>query len=129
MEQDLPTGQAFTLEFSDTKGYLKHTSDLGDFHLASDSIIHTYLKWKRMAHIIDQLPKEELEAFFSEAYTIGGFILFPGNKIGKFNTINQERGTNRKINDRIDLTLECIRLFYKRQESPLYETLCRYKDF
>lgn len=33
------------------------------------------------------------------------------------------------IDDRFDLTLECIRVFYLGQESPLYSTLLRYKEF
>jgi len=36
---------------------------------------------------------------------------------------------NSFIDDRFDLTLECIRLFYAGQQSPLYDTLKRYKDF
>jgi hypothetical protein len=44
-------------------------------------------------------------------------------------TINQYRGFNRKINDRIDLTLECIRLYYEGKVSPLYETFFVYDDF
>jgi hypothetical protein len=61
--------------------------------------------------------------------TIGAYTLFPNKKIdGKF-TINQARGINSLIDDRFDLTLECIRLFYLKQESPLYDTLLRYKSF
>ena len=33
------------------------------------------------------------------------------------------------IDDRFDLTLECIRRYYLGQESPLYDTLLRYKHF
>lgn len=36
---------------------------------------------------------------------------------------------NSFIDDRFDLTLECIRLFYLGQQSPLYDTLLRYKYF
>ena len=60
--------------------------------------------------------------------TIGGHIVFPAHKKDGF-TINQARGVNRKICDRFDLTLECLRLFYQKKESPLYDTLVRYKDF
>jgi hypothetical protein len=35
----------------------------------------------------------------------------------------------RKISDRFDLTLECIRWYYVGQSSPLGETLARYRDF
>ena len=37
-------------------------------------------------------------------------------------TINGARGFNRKIADRFDLTLECIRMHYQRLEHPLEET-------
>jgi hypothetical protein len=56
-------------------------------------------------------------------------MVFPGNRIqGKW-TINQARGCLRKISDRFDLTVECIRRHYARQSSPLGETLARYDDF
>ena len=38
-------------------------------------------------------------------------------------------GSIRKIADRFDLTLECIRRHYLGQRSPLGETLARYRDF
>ena len=44
-------------------------------------------------------------------------------------TINGSRGINKKIKDRFDLTLECIRRFYLNETSPLGETLNRYKNF
>ena len=44
-------------------------------------------------------------------------------------TINGARGVNHKIQDRFDLTLECIRRFYLNEFSPLKDTLNRYKTF
>ena len=44
-------------------------------------------------------------------------------------TINGSRGINKKIKDRFDLTLECIRRFYLNEFSPLKDTLNRYKTF
>jgi Family of unknown function (DUF6994) len=35
----------------------------------------------------------------------------------------------KKISDRFDLTIECIRRHYPHQSSPLSETLARYDDF
>ena len=62
------------------------------------------------------------------SYTIGGMMVFPGNRIkGKW-TINQARGCLKNISDRFDLTVECIRRHYARQSSPLGETLARYND-
>jgi hypothetical protein len=62
-------------------------------------------------------------------YTIGGTMVFPGNRIDGNQTINGARGFNRKIAERFDLTLECIRRHYLVQRSPLGETLARYRDF
>ncbi|MFM2135401.1 MAG: hypothetical protein RL021_801 [Bacteroidota bacterium] len=124
----LPNGRPFGL-VDDPNGYLIHSSSLGDFYLSSDSVVHTYYRWKRMAHITGLLDKEELCGFVDLAYTIGGFLVFPGNRINGLPTLNQERGTNRMINDRLDLTLECIRRHYLNEPSPLSETIRRYSDF
>ena len=72
---------------------------------------------------------DENEAFRTIAYTIGGMMIFPGNLIDGKQTINGARGFNRKIADRFDLTLECVRRHYLGQRSPLDETLARYGDF
>jgi hypothetical protein len=127
--KNLPSGRLFDLDNSYENVYLKHKSDLGEFYLASDSITHTYYKWKRMQHIIQQIPKDGLLYFYNIAHTIGGYIILPSNRYNGTNTLNQERGMNRRINDRIDLTLECIRRYYNDETSPLYETIKRYHDF
>jgi hypothetical protein len=62
-------------------------------------------------------------------YTIGGTMVFPGNRIDGNQTINGARRFNRKIADRFDLTLECIRRHYLVQRSPLGATLARYRNF
>lgn len=125
----LPCGKLFNLDDNTNGAYLFHKSALGEYYLSSDSIIHTYFKWKRTQHIICQVPQEEMIYFYNLAHTIGGYLIFPGNKINGLPTINQERGTNKRINDRIDLTLECIRLFYNNVKNPMIDTLTRYKDF
>ena len=82
-----------------------------------------------LKHITGLFSEEENEAFRAIGYTIGGMMVFPGNRIeGKW-TINQARGCLQKISDRLDLTLECIRRYYLGQRSPLGETLARYRDF
>ena len=110
------------------KNRLTHSSDLGVFELSSDTIGHTYRKWKRMAHIIKQISNSDVASFLKTCRTMGGYIVFPANKING-NTINQERGTNTKIRDRWDLTVECIRRHYVGGESPLSNTLARYSNF
>jgi hypothetical protein len=70
----------------------------------------------------------EREEFKRKVRTIGGHIIFPAHKKNGF-TINQARGVSRIICDRFDLTLECIKRFYKNEQNPLQDTLTRYKDF
>src|SRR5471030_370346 len=102
--KQLPNGKHFELDASNPKLYLYHQSELGKFLLTSDSVIYTYNRWKRLAHITGQFSEADREEFFAIAYTIGGMLVFTGNRINGKNTINGERGFNRKICDRIDLT-------------------------
>ena len=78
----------------------------------------------------ENLPKVEfeIEELKEKVRTIGGHILFPAHKKNGF-TINQARGISKKICDRFDLTLECIRRLYLNETSPLYDTLLNYEDF
>jgi hypothetical protein len=97
--------------------------------LTSDSVLPTFNRHKRYAHVICQIPQEEVEQFDYITYTIGGMMVFPGNRIDKKMTINVARGWNPKIADRFDLTVECIRRYYLGEESPLYNDLERYSGF
>lgn len=125
----LPNGVYFGLDDTKYNVYLHHKSALGEFFLSSDSAIHTFSRWKSMAHIISQLSEDKVEAFRSLGYTMGGMIIFPANRVDGKGTINGARGLNHLIKDRIDLTLECIRRFYKNEASPLTDVLTRYADF
>jgi hypothetical protein len=125
----LSNGKHFLLSDSVEGVYLYHKSDLGEYFLSSDAFIHTYFTWQRTQDLIKQIPEKELEYFNYISYTIGGIILFPANKLNGLNTMNQERGTNKYINDRMDLTLECIRRYYGNEDSPLFQTIKRYNDF
>ena len=125
----LPSGRAFDLDDTTPGSYLHHRSQLGEFYLASDSVIPTYTRYVSMQRIINQLSEAENEAFRTIGYTIGGMMLFPGNRIDNKQTINGARGFNGKIADRLDLTLECIRRHYRSQRSPLAEAIGRYDDF
>ena len=124
----LPNGTLFNLDLKTPK-ILHHKSQLGEFYLSSDSLAHDYSKWKSTEHIIKKIPKTEIENFFNLGCTIGGYTIFPSNRVDKQMTINGSRGINKKIKDRFDLTLECIRRFYLNEDSPLLETLSRYEDF
>lgn len=124
----LPNGKVFSLEEGPGSAYLFHRSELGEFVLGSDAITHSYRKQKRKQWLIDQV-REEAEHLFRTAANIASYIVFPKNKIDGKQTINQARGVNRLIDDRFDLTLECIRRFFNQQTSPLSADLLRYKSF
>ncbi len=102
---------------------------MGEFFLASDAVIPSFTREHRISHIIEQMPKEEPDAFNSVGYTIGEMMVFPGNRIDGKMTINGARGFHPRIKDRFDLTVECIRRHYCNEPSPLSDTLARYKDF
>ena len=124
----LPSGQMFTLtKISNNRLY--HKSELGEFILSSDRAVPTFSTWKRLEHIIAQIPREQIDKFVHLSDSIGGIVIWPSNQINKMATINAERGFNRKIVDRLDLTIECIRRFYLGESSPLDALLTRYKDF
>jgi hypothetical protein len=125
----LPNGRLFDLDDTVRGVYLHHRSELGEFFLCSDSVIPTFTRWTSMQCITKLFTEKENEAFRTISYTIGGMMVFPGNRIDGKQTINGARGFNRKIADRFDLTLECIRRHYLVQRSPLGETLARYHDF
>lgn len=124
----LPNNQHFYLDLEFPK-LLHHKSTLGEFFLSSDSIGHTYSRVKKMSHIIDEINKAEIDSFFSICSTIGAYIIFPAKRINNKMTINGARGVNHKIQDRFDLTLECIRRLYKNQQSPLTDVLERNFNF
>ena len=125
----LPDGILFTLEDLGPKGYLRHRSERGEFLLSSDTVLRTFSNHKKMQHIISQVPDVELEQALHRGYTMGGMILFPAVKIDGKQRINQARCTNRKIEDRFDLTLECIRRHYVGGASPLQHDLALYVAF
>ena len=124
----LPSGRDFNLDLSKPR-LLYHNSSLGEFTRSSDSIGHTYRDVKKMSYIISQVKEVLVNQAWNHLSTIGGYIVFPSNQINRKPTINASRGINHQIQDRFDLTLECIRLFYDDKKSPLWETFCRYKSW
>lgn len=105
-----------------------HKSELGYFVLGSDAITHSYRNHKKKKHITEKIP-DEVNELFTQGGNIASYIIFPKNKINNGQTINMARGVNSLIDDRFDLTLECIKRFYKNLSSPLYNTLLKYKNF
>lgn len=124
----LPCGGVFDLSANRAGAYLHHKSEAGEFLLGSDAITHSYKYHTRKQWLTRQIPAEVNE-LFETGCTIGAYTLFPNNKINGYHTINQARGVNSLIDDRFDLTLECIRRFYQGEVSPLYDTLWQYRDF
>lgn len=120
----LPCGAVFDL---DSK--LHHKSDLGEFWLSSDGLVHTYSRWLRplrLVEVIQQVPPQEVERFYDLACTVGAYLVFPTQVYvdGRWRqTVNQRRGMHPKIRDRFDLTLECVRRHYDGTDSPLADVL------
>lgn len=131
--KSLPSGQELHLSDKQPGCYLYFNTGSVEMALASDSIIHTYSKWKRksMADIIAQVNVHEIESFYNAGSTIGGYVLFPC-KTGTGQSVNQKRGMTSAISDRFDLTLECIRLWYLQGfdfENPLADVLEKNRVF
>jgi len=125
----LPCGVTFSLVTTTPGVYLHHKSGIGEWFMSSDSVIPDFTRSARISHVIEQIPLDERERFVRLSYTIGGMMIFPGNKIAGQMTINGARGCNYRIKDRFDLTMECIRRHYIDEESPLSDTLSRYGTF
>ena len=126
----LPSGKPFTLKDTTPWAYLHHKSDLGEFFLSSDTTNSSYKQVGHIQNIRNKIPENEMCQFRTLMYSIGNMVLFPGRKVNGKWTINQARGCYRNtIGDRFDLTLECIRRYYKNESSPMTDTLTRYADF
>ena len=125
----LPSGELFDLDDRTRGAYLHHKSSVGEIVLTSDSVVPTFRKVMSLIPVFRALPNGALESFHRLSYTIGGMMVFPGNKVHGKMTINGARGFNSAIKDRFDLTVECIRRHYAGESSPLGTTLARYDDF
>jgi hypothetical protein len=127
----LPSGELFDLVYDDT--YLAYRAPHMTFVLSSDASIPTWSRWKRMHHIISQFPDQESIDFRRMAGQMGAMMLFPRNRVDGQAGINAARGFTGRIADRLDLTLECIRLFYlgttDSRSNPLGPVLERYPEF
>ncbi len=122
----MPNGEVMKLEQGKGLYYLTWK----DFDFGSDSII-VELRYKKYQHIIDKVAEivGDLDLYYEKllcrSYSIGGMIIFPKH----VNSMNQRRGMDDKISDRWDLTLECIRRHYAREESPLTSIIESDNDF
>lgn len=125
----LPSGALFALELGRVGSVrvLRHDSALGQFVFGSDTLANSNKKVLRPFY--DQMGAEANLAWHRDGGTIGGRLIFPRNKVGGMQTLNQVRGTHPLIRDRLDLTLEAIRRHYAGEMSPLSAALERYADF
>ena len=124
----LPGGHHFDLRGDKPGFYLFHSSALGDFSLGSDAITHSYRDRLSRKWLTTQIPRQ-VQELFDHGSTIAAYLVFPNNQVARQHTINQARGICRFIDDRFDLTLECIRRFYADDTSPLATVLGRYEEF
>ena len=122
----LPNGEIMDLKTGSGPYYLTWK----DFRFASDAIIVSF-RYQKYRYMIDQVIEKvsDYKSYYEDmtrrAYTIGGTIIFPKHP----SSMNQNKGTNALISDRWDLTLECIRRYYSGEDSPMYNTIVKDKDF
>lgn len=123
--RELPNGEVLKLE---KDSYYLHYNDM---YFSSDSILASfrYLDNKNFIKKVEEKMgagyKPFMEDFIHRSYTIGGTILLPSFRGG----LNQARGCHKRIRDRWDLTMECIRRHYEGQESPLTKAMEKSRAF
>jgi hypothetical protein len=110
----LPSGDLLDITVTGAAPFIFYCSNTGQ-QLASDAGINSYTRWKRMQQIVGKIPDRDNEAFRDANSTIGAYIVFPRHK----QSINQIRGRHPAIADRLDVTLECIRLHYAGEDNPI----------
>ena len=122
----LPNGEVMQLEDGRSKFYLRWK----DFYFGNDSITASFRYYRNRSFL--EIIKNEVkdyqqfvEGYLHKLYQIGGEVILPSAVGG----INQTRGFRSEIRDRWDLTLECIRRYYKGEDSPLKEVLDKNKAF
>lgn len=115
--KQLPNGRR--LELQPERGGLRDVTH--EEFLSSDAAMPVWERWREVQGFHAE-AQQRLQAHGRgtvhdlgwRLYDMGGMILFPGLQVGGLWTINQAKGCTRaRIADRLDLTLECIRLYYE----------------
>ena len=125
--KQLPNGEFMDLQMSSDPYYYLTWKN---FRFGSDSIIVEF-RYHKYKYMLDKIAEAtgDFKGFFEKTlrrtYTVGGTIIFPKHPF----SMNQTKGTSSLVSDRWDLTLECIRRYYNGEDSPLYKTIVRDKDF
>jgi hypothetical protein len=111
--KELPDGNLLTLQPNDG-GWLDvsspHSLSSIGTRLSSDTIATPHERYERRGmHLLwGALSAAARTNYKRRFYTIGGFLVFPQRR----DSINVSRGRTASIQDRFDLTLECIRRYY-----------------
>ena len=134
----LPNGAVLKLKAAKDKieGYLN--GELA-FLFNPDSFVNTLSKSNRNKYsdlvkrwrIANKDIDNEINQYYSSGYTIGESMVFPtrGDDGSPKNTINIARGLSYSVQDRTDLTLECIRKHYLNEDNPLEKCLSNNNRF
>ena len=126
--KQLPNGDRFLLSEATTMGDYLYFGQNTELKFGADAIINLYTHHDndKINRILTKLKKNKKyqkrdNEYIHKSYTIGGNIIFPKHNP----SINTARGNIYRIADRIDLTLECIRIWYKdkNKETPLKSTI------
>lgn len=138
----LPCGKMMSLSINKSKNRL----EFDDLSFNPDSITHSFKNTKRKYRGVrecdivesyknsDPEVKRLLDDYQEIDYVIGASLIFPlkGDDGKTGYTINQARGMSYSIHDRIDYTLQCIKMYYQNSDditNPLYKSLKRYRYF
>ncbi|WP_068481530.1 DUF6994 family protein [Pseudoclavibacter helvolus] len=124
-----PSGELLELRDDRRTAYLYHRRPTDMLFFASDTMMTSFRRNAGVQALAAQLEDHMQLIRWDARYTIGGFIVFPGDRIDGRPTINGARGMHPRIKDRFDLTLECIRRHYDGTESPLAAPIARYSKF
>lgn len=131
----LPCGKNWDLISKRGKGYYFTWNDgVADRNYSSDSLLNSF-RWRGLKPLLEQVKNhiendlkldyhKWLEDYIRKLYMMGGMIIFPTRR-GSINIIRAFT----KVNDRVDLTFECIRRFYIGEKSPMTKCLEKDKPF
>lgn len=112
-------------------GYLIHEEEGLKLWFGSDAITHSYGTWLKPRALVDAvaaLDESQRAKYLNQPYTVAETMIWPVRS-QDLPTLNQARGTRSVIDDRFDLTLECIRRHYQADgDSPLADVLTAYGD-
>lgn len=124
-----PSGEVLELRDDRRTAYLYHRGQADTFFFASDTMMTSFQRNAKVQLLAASVEGQRALSRWEARYTIGGFIMFPGDRVDGRPTINGARGMHPRIKDRFDLTLECIRRHYEGGDSPLTVAIARYARF